>query len=128
WTMILDKETEKLNINNVDMGAGEDLAKIILDEGFENLHDAHEGFKSMLRQVEIFEIHQDKQAKELNYEELKIKNEFLEADGIIFSQLKTLQRHPNASQLESDENIFSQCETPQRDSYECQLILTGNAS
>ncbi|CAG8760345.1 24629_t:CDS:2 [Gigaspora margarita] len=62
-------------------------------------------------------------------EELKIKNAFLKADEIIFSQSETLQLHSDAkytSQFEIDEIIFSRPETPQRDPvaiYTSQLII-----
>ncbi|CAG8577189.1 10982_t:CDS:2, partial [Dentiscutata heterogama] len=70
----------------------------------------------------------DKGTKELNDEQLKIKDSFLKADEIIF-HCQTSQRYSdakNTSQFESDETTFSQFGIPQRDQdaiYTSQIIL-----
>ncbi|CAG8573591.1 16244_t:CDS:2, partial [Racocetra fulgida] len=124
WTMILDKTTEKKKFNDTFIEADENVQKLVLDEGTEELYNeinlhrygiANElseyelselntvftrGQKdylgSLLRTAEVIKIHQDiEEAKKLSYEELKIKNAFLKADEIIFSRSKTLEQHPD---------------------------------
>ncbi|RIB21909.1 hypothetical protein C2G38_2014583 [Gigaspora rosea] len=89
--------------------------------------------KEVYEKLREWRIILDKGTNELNNEELKIKNAFLKADEIIFSQSETLQRHTDAKytfQFEIDEIISSRPETPKRDPdaiYTAQLIIIGNA-
>ncbi|CAG8635865.1 1097_t:CDS:2 [Cetraspora pellucida] len=109
WTIILDKGTKELN--DIFLGADERM-NIISDKGTKKVD-----YNAFMRAIEIVEMINDERAKELKYEKLKIKNEFLKADEVILSQLETSKQYPDTnymSQVETDEIIPLQSETQQR--------------
>ncbi|KAF0552071.1 hypothetical protein F8M41_022677 [Gigaspora margarita] len=64
--------------------------EIIFGKRTEELNDELK-LNDFLKAIDILEINQE--LKELNHEELKIKNAFAKADEIIFSQPVTSKQH-----------------------------------